>query len=167
MFEHALIFPSFKPYGVFVGATFLVLFFAGSVPPSDSQTATSHKASDVRQQLVADEQALVAAEKHHDRSAFSHLLREDLIYVAFNGWVFTKKDIVSKMRYIDVDEYDPANIKVRVPAADTALITYDLKAKTSIAGHDLPKSQYVSSLWVRKNNRWQLLFHQATPATHP
>jgi hypothetical protein len=54
-----------------------------------------------------------------------------------------------------------------LPSGNTALITYDLKAKASLAGHHLPKSQYVSSLWVHKGAEWQLLFHQATPATHP
>lgn len=148
-------------------ATLTVVIVIGSAWPAYSQSATSSKVSAVKQELVGDEQALVQAEKRHDSSAFARLLREDLIYVAFNGWVFTKKDLVSKMRYIDVNDYDPANFKVRAPSANTALITYDLKAKASIAGHQLPNAQYVSSLWVRKGKQWQLLFHQATPATHP
>lgn len=121
----------------------------------------------LEKQLTDHELALVQAEKHHDNAAFNRLLDDRLIYVAFNGWVFTKKDVISKMHYIDVEKYDPENIKVRLPSRDTALITYDLKAKASIAGHGIPKSQYVSSLWVRKGDQWQLLFHQATPATHP
>jgi hypothetical protein len=56
----------------------------------------------------------VQAERNHDTAAFSRLLRDQLIYVAFNGWVFTKKDVISKMRYIDVEKYDPDNIKVRL-----------------------------------------------------
>ena len=151
----------------FCTAALVSVIVIGGAWPAYSQSATSRKVSTVKQQLIGDEHALVQAEKRHDSSAFGRLLREDLIYVAFNGWVFTKKDLVSKMQYIDVDNYDPANFKVRMPSATTALITYDLKAKASIAGHQLPKSQYVSSLWVRKGKQWQLLFHQATPATHP
>ena len=157
-----------KSYRMLFSAAALTMILAiGNARLAYSQSATSSKVSNVKQQIVGDEQALVEAEKRHDSSAFGPLLREDLIYVAFNGWVFTKKDLVSKMRYIDVDDYDPANFKVRMPSANTALITYDLKAKASIAGHQLPKSQYVSSLWVHKGKQWQLLFHQATPATHP
>jgi len=121
----------------------------------------------VEGELIAREKQLADAERTHDTSVFKKLLRDDLVYVVFNGWVFTKSDVVSKMKYIDVNDYDLSNFKVRVPAPGTALITYDLKAKANIAGRNVPKQQYVSSLWVKGKHNWQLLFHQATPATHP
>lgn len=121
----------------------------------------------LRDTLAQNEQALIQAEKQHDAATFHKLLRDDLIYVAFNGWVFTKKELIAKMHYIDVQRYTPENIKLRLPSPNIALITYDLTAKANIAGHNLPHKQYVSSLWVKNSGEWQLLFHQATPATHP
>jgi hypothetical protein len=64
------------------------------------------------------------------------------------------------MRYIDVEHYDPENVKMRLPSGNVALTMYDLKAKASVAGRDLPQAQHVSSLWVPKGNEWQLLLHQ-------
>ena len=132
-----------------------------------SEQARSASKSNIESQITQNERALVNAEKQHDSGTFDRLLRSDLIYVAFNGWVFTKKDLVSKMSYIDVRRYQPANFKVRTPSPHTALITYDLKASASVAGISMPRKQYVSSLWVESGGKWQLLFHQATPATHP
>lgn len=151
------------PDSKMITSVLLVAVLVGCALPAFGQSGKKT----LENQLANDEQQLVRAERQHDTSAFNRLLRDDLIYVAFNGWVFTKKELLSKMQYIDVEKYDPENMKVRLPSGNTALITYDLKAKASIAGHELPKSQYVSSLWVRKGSEWQLLFHQATPATHP
>ena len=132
-----------------------------------AQEQTSANQKNIEVEITKREHALATAEHEHNSAAFKQLLRKDLIYVAFNGWVFTKSDLISKMKYIDVDEYDTDNIKVRLPNPRTALITYDLKAKATIAGHDLPKKQYVSSLWIETGGKWELLFHQATPDTHP
>jgi hypothetical protein len=54
--------------------------------------------------------------------------------VAFNGWVFTKKDVISKMRYIDVEKYDPDNIKVRLQVETQHL----LLTISSEGEHDRP-----------------------------
>jgi hypothetical protein len=138
----------------------LVAFF----PASFGQTS-AHK--QVEAEVIGCEQRLADAERQHDSSVFKQLLREDLVYVVFNGWVFTKSGLISKMKYIDVNNYDPDNFKVRVPTPGSALITYDLNSKATVGGHDVPRKQYVSSLWVKSEGTWKLLFHQATPATHP
>lgn len=118
----------------------LTAVLVGCAMPGFGQSASSgDKAQE--NQLVNDEKQLVQAETRHDSSAFNRLLRDDLIYVAFNGWVFTKKDLISKMNYIDVEKYDPENMKVRLPSRNVALITYDLQSKATIAGHEMPKSQ--------------------------
>ncbi|HEY7353157.1 MAG TPA: nuclear transport factor 2 family protein [Terriglobales bacterium] len=132
-----------------------------------AQEQSTANRKNIEVEIKKREHALSTAEHEHNSAAFKQLLRNDLIYVAFNGWVFTKADLISKMKYIDVDEYDTENIKVRLPNPHAALITYDLKAKATIAGHDLPKKQYVSSLWIETGGKWELLFHQATPDTHP
>jgi hypothetical protein len=112
------------------------------------------------------EHQLARAEESKDRSYFEHKLDDDLIYVAYDGLVFTKKQIVSAVRYIDVSRYSIENMKVRSLGPDAALATYDLIAKGSIAWHDLPTKQYASSIWVKSRGDWQLIFHQSTPATH-
>ncbi|MGH9517728.1 MAG: DUF4440 domain-containing protein [Terriglobales bacterium] len=150
------------------GLVFLVIFVAlSAMLQVTAHAAESEKRHQIESELANNEKALATAERQHNSADFKRLLCDDLIYVAFNGWVFTKSDLVSKMQYIDVERYDAENFKVRLPNSKTALITYDLKTKASIGSHDLPKKQYVSSLWVQRRGTWQLLFHQATPDTHP
>lgn len=95
-----------KPFVYRISATLVAITIAGS-PFGFAQKSTVRSSGDLEKQLKNDEQALVDAERRHDSSAFGWLLRDDLIYVAFNGWVFTKKDLISKMQYVDVEEYDP------------------------------------------------------------
>jgi hypothetical protein len=112
------------------------------------------------------EQGLAKAEMQQDRAYFEKTLDDKLIYVTFNGVVLTKDKIVKGLNYIDVSHYTIENMKVRVLGTDAALVTYDLKVKGNVAGHDLPAKQYASSVWVNESNHWQLIFHQVTPAHH-
>lgn len=116
--------------------------------------------------LYEQEQHLASAEKRKDKSYFEHALDDELIYVAYNGLVFTKAKIVESLNYIDVARYSIQNMKVRALGADAGLVTYDLQLNGSIAGHDLPAKQYASSVWLKRHGDWVLVFHQSTPAHH-
>lgn len=135
-----------------------VICFGQAKPPMSSQ---------VRDVLFKHENELANAEKSHDKAVFQKLLSDDLIFIAFNGWVFNKSQLLSKEQYIDVAHYQPANMKVRTIGNEAAVVTYDLNVNAKLGGRDLPSKQYVSSVWVKSNGGWQLLLHQSTPATHP
>ena len=120
----------------------------------------------LRDLLVNHERELAAAQTHKQSAALEHLLDPQLIFVAFNGLVFTKAQLVSKLQYIDVAQYEMENFKVRQLGPGAALLTYDLRVKASVAGHDLPATEYASSVWMRDGGGWQLVFHQETPAHH-
>ncbi len=116
--------------------------------------------------LYNPEQQLANAEKRQDKAYFQHRLDDSLIFVGYNGLVFTKAKIVKSLNYIDVARYSIENMKVRSLGADAGLVTYDLLLSGNIAGHDLPQKQYASSVWVKKGAGWVLIFHQSTPAHH-
>ncbi len=124
------------------------------------------QSSELRTQLENHERELGKAEESQDKSAFEKLLDPEVVFVASDGLVFTKKDIIDKSKYLDLKNYDMANAKVREIGSSGALLTYDLNVKGKIAGHQLPRKQYVSSVWVKRGSDWKLLFHQATPANH-
>ena len=137
-----------------------------SVATGQQGAGKSQPADRVDSAIYNQEHALAKAEQQQDRQFFSSILDDGLIFVAFNGLVFTKADIVKDLNYIDVSHYDMKNLKVRRLGHDAALVTYDLQLKGSIAGHDLPPRQYASSVWVRHGGNWKLMFHQSTPANH-
>lgn len=112
------------------------------------------------------EHQLAGAEKQHNKKFFETSLDNGLVFVAYNGLVFTKDKLLKSMQYIDVNHYSMENFKTRSLGPEAALVTYDLKINATIAGSQLPDKQYASSVWVRKGADWQLIFHQSTPAKH-
>lgn len=128
---------------------------------------TPAMSNQIRDELFNHERDLANAEKQHDKSVFEKLLARDLVYIAFNGWVFNQQELLSKMQYVDVGHYHMANMKVRTIGALAAIVTYDLDVNAELGGHGTPSKQYVSSVWVKEKDGWKLLLHQATPATHP
>lgn len=133
---------------------------------SISAPAQQPAGNNLRDQLVNNEKALAQAQSQKKADALNRMLDPNLIFVAFNGLVFTREQLVSKVQYIDVSRYDMQNFKIRPLGSGAALLTYDLAVKASVAGHDLPAKEYASSLWVRHGRGWQLVFHQETPAHH-
>jgi hypothetical protein len=145
---------------------FLIAFYF--VPQQAvGQAATADPgAGSFRDQLVNNEKALAEAQTQKKAAALQEMLDPNLIFVAFNGMVFTRQQLVAKVQYIDVSQYDMENFKVRRLGPNACLLTYDLRVKASVAGHNLPDKEYASSLWLRHGRGWQLVFHQETPAHH-
>lgn len=144
----------------------ILLFIYLGIVPAWAQSPAKHASGNLKNAVFNLEHQLATAEKQHNKKFFETSLDDGLVYVAYNGLVFTKAKLLSSMQYIDVSHYSMENFKTRSLGPDAALVTYDLKINASIAGSQLPQKQYASSVWVRKGSAWQLIFHQATPATH-
>jgi hypothetical protein len=133
---------------------------------SGAQTSAKRVSGSMQDTVYNLEHRLAQAEKQHNKRFFESSLDDELVYVAYNGLVFTKNKLLTSMQYIDVNHYSMENFKTRALGAEAALVTYDLKINASIAGSQLPAKQYASSVWVRKGGSWELIFHQTTPAEH-
>lgn len=146
----------------------LVLFastFARSPEPSKS-AVRSENGHQLRDALTNMEKELAQAEQQKNKKFFDQALSPQFLMVAYNGLVFTKPELLSKLNYLDVKRYAMKNFKVRSIGRAGALLTYDLDIQASAAGQHAPAKQYASSVWIREGSHWQLLFHQATPAEH-
>jgi hypothetical protein len=152
----------YRRSGAFWAATLICVTISTTCAQSHPWSA-SGKVQDAVYNL---EHQLAKAEKQHNKKFFETSLDNGLVYVAYNGLVFTKEKLLSSMQYIDVNHYAMENFKTRALGPDAALVTYDLKINAQIAGSQLPAKQYASSVWVRNGNGWQLIFHQTTPAQH-
>ncbi len=120
----------------------------------------------LRDELVRDEQMVADAQEQKNANVLRQALADDFLYVAYNGLVFTKPQIVKDLKYMDVSRYRMQNFKVRRLGSAAALLAYDLDIGGSIAGQDMPAKQYASSIWMNRSGRWVLIFHQETPANH-
>jgi hypothetical protein len=135
-------------------------------PEPPKTTASSPSRIRLRDTLTNMEKKLAQAEQQKNKAFFDQALNPQFLMVAYNGLVFTKPELLSKLDYLDVKEYAMKNFKVRPIGRAGALLTYDLYIQASAAGRHAPSKQYASSVWVRDGGHWRLLFHQATPANH-
>ncbi len=81
------------------------------VPSSGQQAGPSER--QLHNQLYQQEQRLATAEKRQDKQYFQRALDDNLIYVAYNGMVFTKAKILQSLNYIDVSRYSIENVRLR------------------------------------------------------
>ena len=113
-------------------------------------------APELQQHLYELEERLLHPDRAEDRAALISLLAEDYQEFCSNGKVANYELAVEyilnhKPRAATIHHY------VVTPLSDvSALATYRLTTAVAVT--------YRSSIWVFRNDRWQLFFHQGTEA---
>ena len=74
----------------------------------------------------------------------------------------TKAQQIETLSELKIAEYSPGKIKATVVSSDVVLLTYPLTLKGSYRGKPLAAHSYVSSLWVKRDGRWQEALYQET-----
>ena len=114
-------------------------------------------ADDPTDELIELEHALWRAETRFDYDFMERVLADDFGEFGRSGRVYARADTLA----VDGDTIDARlrDLEVDQIAEDVALVTY-----VSEVRHDQQLDlANRSSLWVRRNGRWQLRFHQGTP----
>ena len=120
--------------------------------------------ADSPQELAAHlfhlEQQLLEPSTRRDPTALTSLLAEDFREFGSSGRIYTRQQIIDAL-----SAASPHTILLNDPlcqqlAEDIALLTYRSTRTIALkaATHALR-----SSLWVYRDNRWQMIFHQGTP----
>jgi hypothetical protein len=106
------------------------------------------------------EQQLLEPSTRRDAAALTSLLAEDFREFGSSGRIYTRRQIIDALA-----AESPRTVTLSDPlcqqlAEDIALLTYRSTRTIALkaASHTLR-----SSLWVYRDNRWQMLFHQGTP----
>lgn len=110
------------------------------------------------EELVELEWALWRAETRFDREFMERVLAEDFTEFGRSGRVYARADTLAVTG--ETIEANLRDIQVQLIAADVALVTYVSEVRHE--GLDLANR---ASVWVRRDGRWQLRFHQGTPTT--
>ncbi|RRA48394.1 DUF4440 domain-containing protein [Acidipila sp. EB88] len=108
------------------------------------------------QALAGLEERLLDPAVRKQRSAVTALLTEEFREVGRSGRVYTRDQILDLL-----EQEAPASIRMEQFAAtplgpEAALATYVSIAKDGTRTHR-------SSVWLYREGRWQMLFHQGTP----
>jgi hypothetical protein len=106
------------------------------------------------------EQQLLQTSTRRDEVALRSLLAEDFREFGSSGRIYTRQQVINALA-----GESPQTIILSDPlchqlAADIALVTY-----RSTRTNALEPTHHAlrSSLWVYRDNHWQMIFHQGTP----
>ena len=110
---------------------------------------------DTNQQIEALEFELVAPETRRDRSRMETLLADEFIEVGSSGIKYDKSEVIATLEADGSTEYKLSRFQFTALAADSVLVIYQAVANG--------KSSHRCSVWVERDNDWQILYHQSTP----
>ncbi|WP_413381898.1 DUF4440 domain-containing protein [Alkalihalobacillus sp. 1P02AB] len=89
----------------------------------------------------------------------AELLADDFVEHGSSGRIFDKKDQLNTLDYKNTITYTVTDFNIKILSLDVLLATY----KT--LRHPDNKTSIRSSIWRRKEGKWQMVFHQGTPTT--
>jgi hypothetical protein len=87
------------------------------------------------------------------------ILSDDFIEFGSSGKTYNKQQSIDALQNEAAEAIDITNFQIRCVAPTTILATY-----IAVKGNktDYPQSSLRSSLWVSKNGKRQIIFHQGT-----
>lgn len=114
---------------------------------------------DVKQTLLELERRLLTDAVRHDAQEISSLLAEEFREFGGSGKTFSKTEIIDLLQSEPPACLSLKNFEVYPISEQAALVTS--RAVREVAGSPAIESLR-SSLWIYRDGRWQLLFHQGT-----
>ncbi|HTC76805.1 MAG TPA: nuclear transport factor 2 family protein [Edaphobacter sp.] len=116
---------------------------------------------DLAAHLFDLEQQLLQPSTRRDPTALTSLLAKDFREFGSSGRIYSRQQIIDALA-----AESPRTITLSDPlcqqlAEDIALLTYRSTRTTTTL--QAASRALRSSLWVYRDNRWQMLFHQGTP----
>lgn len=107
------------------------------------------------------EERLMQPDIRRSAKDISEMLSDDFIEFGSSGSIYNKKQSIEGLQKEDSFEVSISDFKARILSPDVVLATY--KAVKS-EPNDLESRSLRSSIWQFIDDRWQIVFHQGTPA---
>lgn len=112
--------------------------------------------AELQDHLHSLEERLLHPDREPDRNALLNLLADDFKEFCTSGRIFSLQQLTHALLTFTPRAATMSYFYVTRLCEDVALATYHITTATSTSHH--------SSIWVQRNNRWQMLFHQGTIA---
>lgn len=114
----------------------------------------------VKSHLRKLETDLLQPEFRHSAEALSSLLAEDFCEFGSSGRIYTRQEIIDRLATESPVRFSISDFSVTLVTTGVALVRYQA-ARHDEAGRKNSVTLR-SSLWVLRDDRWQMLFHQGT-----
>jgi len=148
-------------------SVFVILFswsfaMSGQVPGNTVDKALIPLA----QTLMDCEKGFVEAAKKGDAPFFKRTLTDDFSFVAFDGQLYTRQDMLDQFAEGGFDLM-PYDMKVVLAGEGVAIVTYDVVLRVPPAEDQgpPPRYQHFTTVWVKQADAWKMKFQQMT-ASH-
>ena len=112
---------------------------------------------ELQDHLYALEERLLHPDREADRTALIPLFADEYREFCTSGRVFNRQQTIDVLLSSGPRHATIHHFYIAQPAENVVLATY--RATTSVA------VSHRSSLWIFRDDRWQLLFHQGTIAS--
>ncbi|CCQ10154.1 hypothetical protein PALB_10190 [Pseudoalteromonas luteoviolacea B = ATCC 29581] len=112
-------------------------------------------------QLIELERQLLEPEVRCDANALGALLDDDFYEISANGIVFNKHHVLTRLPKERVPQFYNQQFMGRMIAPDVVQLSYRAAYRSS-ARAEFHFSMRMS-IWRKRNELWQLYFHQGTP----
>ena|SRR6516162_2412614 len=113
-------------------------------------------AAQLQEHLHSLEERLLHPDREKDRKQLTSLLAPDFKEFCTSGKIFNLNQLTDSLLTSAPRNATMSHFYVTALGESAALATYHVTTSTSTSHH--------SSLWVKRNNHWQMLFHQGTIA---
>lgn len=109
------------------------------------------------------ETSLHKKEVRSSRERVNELIADDFVEFGKSGGVFNKQNTLDGLEGEQVDlQIDVSDFNAKELAPSVVLVTYT--ASMFDSKRPAPMSTRRSSIWVERNEKWQMVFHQGTKA---
>lgn len=119
----------------------------------------------LEQTLMSAEKDFIAAVKKGDADFFKRTLTNDFSFVAFDGELGDRQDMIDGFSGGGVDLL-PYEMQVISVSDGVAIVTYNvvLRVPPSEDEGPPPRYQHFSTVWVKQGDAWKMKFLQMTAA---
>jgi len=112
------------------------------------------------EEVVALERRLLDPATRSSRIDLDELIADDFFEVGRSGRVWTKGEILESLLREQGPTIEIDSVRPRGICQDVILVTY----RSRRVGTAQAAPALRSSIWRRRDKKWQILFHQGTPA---
>ena len=120
----------------------------------------SDSSNSIAVQLRKLEEDLLQPGIRRNPQAVASLLTDDFCEFGSSGRIFNRQEVIEALQTEPPDQISIVDFSATSLSAEIVLVTYRA-IRRSQPGHD-PRISLRSSLWIRREGRWQMLFHQGT-----
>ncbi len=125
-----------------------------------AQTKSAPPEPITRDQAVANEQKLFAADQKHDMDTIKSLVADDFVDIAEDGSSIGKAALLKEIPTLKLLRYAQKNYRVVSLGPYAYSISYDSDATAIGANGKETRSQHgLNTVWIWRDGRWQILLH--------